>query len=159
MSEGIRMGHFYDAIFNNKHYYAASLMSKLSINMASFIWSITLLFGWGHLDPFRFPFYKRMLDTADEKVWAGVAMVCVVLGMYRLLAQTQPKWWGGIGYMVMAAFWVYLTLALFIDFKAPIPPATAASLITTSFLGVYAFVSNPRPSANVEACRAHDQSE
>jgi hypothetical protein len=137
--------HLFDTIFNNKHYYAAAILARLLINLGTFLWGTFVITGIGHLDETRFPFYRHMNSVADERIWAGCAMVLVMIGVVRLLCCSEPKWWGGIGYGLMSFFWMYLTLALFIDYPDALPPATAASLIITCATAIYAFVSNPRP--------------
>lgn len=138
----LKTWHF--SIWQHPHHYAAGLVAKLATNVATMLWAAIVLSKVNALDPTRFSFYQFMIDYGNEDMYAGAALVFSIGGIYRILAKSKPHWWGGVGYAVQAAFWIYIAITYVFLSPLPLRPATGAWLVVGAILSAYAFVANPR---------------
>jgi len=130
-------------LLQNQYYAPAGYLARFSVNLATIIWAVVVLYRDNALGP-RLYIYKYMVDVMPEDYWAWAGLVAAGMGMFRLVHRDRPRWWGALGYWVLMFFWVFLVAAVFFTDMETVTPAGLGSITTIAVLSVYASASHSR---------------
>jgi hypothetical protein len=133
------MKHIIDAL-RNPYLLAGAVVARLAVNLATVIWATIVLAKADALTPFAG--YYWLLRIAHENVWAGGLCAVALYQMYRLIIHAKPHKYG-LGYALMALFWMYVWWSIVVN-PGPIWPAAFACVTTIGLVAVFAFISNPK---------------
>lgn len=140
--------------FAHPYYYSSSLLAKLSINLASVLWSLIILLAPVPAREVVIPSRLRELTAAtaaslNMHPWSLETMIAVFLFLmcslllWRLLSKKHPIWIGGVAYLLLSLFWVYGAAAIW-TLDTPTPAGAAAAITTVAGLSIFALVANPK---------------
>lgn len=136
------------ALFRNMldspHQYAAAILAKLSVNVATILWCVVVLWKDSALGMLRG--YDGMLYIAGENQWALLLLLLATISLCRLLMDARPIGIGVVAYGSLAMFWVYLW-CLEVTGDAVMRPGRFAALSVVASLAMFAFMANPKRQA------------
>ena len=132
-------------LLDNPYLYTGQLIAKLSVNLATMIWSAVVFVKPGALSTWP---GRVFADTARGEDWLSILLFLLALAAtLRLLFKSVPLNMGACVYGIFLLLWLYtwstLVLAIYEGITAMRPGQLAGVTVITA-LAVFAFVSNPK---------------
>lgn len=121
------------------------MIAKLSINVATAIWSVVViakpdaLSGW--------PGFFAVSGILHENFVAGTFLVLSILAIVRLIFHSAPLMIGACVYGLFLLLWLYTWISLLVSIEAgttAVRPGQLAAITVVTVLAFFAFVSNPK---------------
>lgn len=128
--------------FCHPYYRAPVVLARGSVNLATLLWSIFLLFKKDALVSSGAP-YAWITNYVNEDVLAACFGVVALSQMLWLLLCLPPLRFGSIGYGILAFSWLTVWLS---NLLGPhiLHPTAASCVPVIAGLAFYGFISNPR---------------
>lgn len=135
-----------NTIINNPFHYAGAVVARISVNSATILWAVVVLFFDEALEVT--PYYRYMPPYVHEDVWAWFFLTLSSFMLWRILRQHKPHPVGIIGYGILGAAWLFVDVIL-IFFQRPIYPTSLSWVTVGAALAIYGFVANPKGCTHV----------
>jgi len=130
-----------ERVFHNPYHYSATLLAKLSVNIATILWSVVVLLKTDALGPFYS--YRVLISVMDEDYWAILMLTISSTLFYRLIRCYPPRRVGAIGYVLIGGLWSNIWWGIVIQ-PGPFWPAAFGSVTVILVLALFAFIANPK---------------
>lgn len=137
-------------ILNSPHFYGASVLARLVVNAVTIVWCVIVIVKRDALASSHAA-YAWIGEYVEENALAtGLFVLCCVQIIWLVAKlpplRSGPIVWGSLGYGLLSAFWLFVTLSAALAPTGIQPTATALGFGVAA-MAVYAFVSNPKPNA------------
>lgn len=140
-------------LLRNPHQYAAAILAKICVNLATMIWSVIVLSDrdalsrWpGYSIIHAFDFYG---NVGGERVLAIALLIMSIFGLLHLIRRSVPIPIGSLLYAAMLLVWLYVWFSIiFYSHEVYSGPSQFASVTIVTALAVFAFISNPKANIN-----------
>ena len=129
------------AILHNPYHYCGAIIARVSVNIATIIWSLVVLANKDALAPT--PYGELMTRYVHEDVWAAFFLAIASLMLYRIIRKSRPHAVGIIGYLILLIAWGYVEIVMLLV-QRPFFPTAVATVSVITVLALYGFVANPR---------------
>jgi hypothetical protein len=140
----------FHSLLTNPHQYAATVLAKLCINVATLIWSFLVLWKPGAIRLWPGADFVEHLAIGSfegEDTFAVFLAITSIISCVRLILHAKPIPLGSVIYGILATFWMYVLFSLVIAIQLGITamrPGQLASIIVITALALFAFIANPK---------------